>query len=107
MEFKDRKFKMFDETWYIKYVDHAPLTPDQDEDAFNGGLISPTRRTIFISTKWPDGKPISKESVENSLRHELAHLILLSGQYLSCYNDEPLVEWIAKSLGILLKQHVI
>ena len=107
MEFKNKTFKFFGETWYIKYVDHAPLLEDQADNAFNGGVIMPLKRTIYISTKWPNGKPINKESIENSLRHELAHLIFLNGQYFNCYNDEPLVEWTAKSLGILLNQHVI
>lgn len=106
MEFKNRTFKFFDDIWSIKFVDHAPLTEGQDEDAFNGGIINPTKRTIYISTKWPDGKPIRKESIENSVRHELVHLIFLSGQYLSCYEDEPLVEWSAKALGVLSKQHL-
>lgn len=107
MEFKNRTFKFFGQSWSIKFVDHAPVLEDQADDAFNGGVIMPLKRTIYISTKWPDGKPINKESIENSLRHELIHLIFLNGQYLSCYDDEPLVEWTAKSLGILLNQHVI
>lgn len=106
MEFKNRTFKFFDEVWSIKFVDHAPLMEDQNEDAFNAGLIYPTKRTIYISTKWPDGKPIRKETIENALRHELMHLIFLSGQYFNSYNDEPLVEWSAKALGILIKQHL-
>lgn len=107
MEFKNRKFNFFGDVWSIKYVDHAPLLGGQTDDGFNGGVISPLKRTIYISTKWPDGKPISEETVKNNLRHELAHLIFLSGQYLNCYEDEPLVEWVAKSLGVLLNSHII
>ena len=107
MEFKDRKFNFFGDVWSIKYVDHAPLIEGQEEGTFNGGVLSPLKRTIYISTKWPDGKPISEETVKNSLRHELAHLIFLSGQYLNCYEDEPLVEWVTKSLGVFLKSHLI
>lgn len=106
MEFKNRAFKFFDQTWNIKFVDHAPLMDDQDKNAFNGGIICPIERVIYISTKWPNGKPIAKEEINNSLRHELMHLIFLSGQYLNCYNDEPLVEWSAKAVGVLLKQHL-
>lgn len=107
MEFKNKKFNFFGDTWYIKYVNHAPLLEGQTDDDFNGGVIMPLKRTIYISTKWPDGKPISEETIKNSLRHELSHLIFLSGQYLNCYEDEPLVEWVAKSLGVLLNSHII
>ena len=34
-------------------------------------------------------------------------MIFLSGQYLSCYDDEPLVEWTAKALGQLTKSNLI
>lgn len=107
MEFKNKKFNFFGDTWYIKYVNHASLLEGQTDDGFNGGVIMPLKRTIYISTKWPDGKPISEETVKNNLRHELAHLIFLSGQYLNCYEDKPLVEWVAKALGVLLNSHII
>lgn len=48
MEFKNKKFNFFGETWYIKYVDHAPLLEDQADDAFNGGIIMSLKRTIYI-----------------------------------------------------------
>ena len=107
MEFKNKTFKFFGETWSIKFVNQAPITEGQVEGAFNNGVIMPTERTIWISTKWPNGKAIEEVTIKNTIRHELVHMIFLSGQYLSCYDDEPLVEWTAKSLGILLNQHVI
>ena len=107
MEFKNKTFKFFGETWSIKFVDQAPLADGQGEGAFNGGVISPTKRTIWISTKWPNGKPIEKGTVSNAVRHELVHLIFLNGQYIDCYNDEPLVEWTAKAVGQLIKSNLI
>lgn len=107
MEFKNRTFKFFGETWSIKFVDHASLTEGQVEGAFNGGVIIPTKRTIEISTKWPNGKAIEKETIENTVRHELVHMIFLNGQYLNCYDDEPLVEWTAKAIGQLIKSNLI
>ena len=104
MEFKNRTFKFFGETWYIKFVDQAPLTEGQEEGAFNNGVISPT---IFISTKWPNGKAIEEATIKNTIRHELVHMIFLSGQYFNCYDDEPLVEWTAKALGQLTKSNLI
>ena len=107
MEFKNRTFKFFGETWSIKFVDQAPLVDSQGEGAFNGGVISPTERTIWISTKWPNGKSIEKETISNTIRHELVHMIFLSGQYIDCYDNEPLVEWTAKAIGQLIKSNLI
>ena len=78
MEFKNRTFKFFGQVWSIKFVDHASLTEGQVEGAFNGGVIIPTERTIEISTKWPNGKAIDKETIENTVRHELVHMIFLN-----------------------------
>jgi hypothetical protein len=107
MEFKNRTFKFFGQVWSIKFVDHAPMTEGQVEGAFNNGVIIPTERTIWISTKWPNGKAIDKETIENTVRHELVHMIFLNGQYLNCYDDEPLVEWTAKAIGQLIKSNLI
>lgn len=107
MEFKNRTFKFFGETWSIKFVDQASLTEGQVEGAFNCGVIIPAKRTIEISTKWPSGKAIEKETIENTVRHELVHMIFLNGQYLNCYDDEPLVEWTAKAIGQLIKSNLI
>lgn len=107
MEFKNRTFKFFGQVWSIKFVDQAPITEGQENRAFNNGVIEPTKRTIYISTKWPNGKAIDKETVENTVRHELVHMIFLNGQYLNCYDDEPLVEWTAKAIGQLIKSNLI
>lgn len=107
MEFKNRTFKFFGETWSIKFVDQASLIEGQAEGTFNGGIIIPTKRTIEISTKWPNGKAIEEATIKNTIRHELVHMIFLSGQYLGCYDDEPLVEWTAKALGQLIKSNLI
>lgn len=37
MEFKNRTFKFFEETWSIKFVDQAPVIEGQEEGAFNNG----------------------------------------------------------------------
>lgn len=106
MEFKDRKFRFMDSVWKIKFVDRCPLLSDQ-EGGTNFGLCDPDRRIITIGTKDADGRPYSKEQVLKTLRHELFHLILFEGQYVNCYGDEPLVEWLAKSTSILQKQNLL
>lgn len=103
MEFRDRKFKFMDSVWTIRFVDRVPLMEDQDPAATNFGLCDADRRTITIGLKDADGRPYRKEQVIQTLRHELMHMILFEGQYLTCFSDESLVEWLAKSVGILLK----
>lgn len=39
--------------------------------------------------------------------HEIVHSIFQTGQYMSCDNDEPLVEWTARCLKALKQQHII
>lgn len=107
MEFKDRKFKFMDSVWTIKFVDRVELLDDQDPTETNFGLCDADRRTITIGLKDVDGKPYRKEQVLQALRHELMHMILFEGQYLTCFDDEPLCEWLAKSMGLLLKQKVL
>lgn len=59
---------------------------------------------ITISTKNKDGKNLTKQSVYRTLRHELFHAILSKGQYHSCCEDEPLVEWLALCTDLLNNQ---
>lgn len=106
MEFKNRKFKFMDSVWKIEFVDRVPLMEGQ-EGGTNFGLCDPDRRIITIGLKDADGKSYAKEQVINTLRHELMHMVLFEGQYVSCFNDEPLCEWLAKSVGLLLKQKVL
>lgn len=107
MEFKDRKFKFMDSVWTVKFVDRVELLDGQDPQATNFGLCDADRRLITIGLKDAGGKPYRKEQVLQTLRHELMHMIMFEGQYLECFNDEPLVEWLAKSIGILIKVKVL
>lgn len=108
MEFKNRKFKFMDSVYTIRFVDQCELFGGQDEGGFNFGIFDPKNKTITISTKNPDtGKPFPKDQVMQTLRHELMHMVMFEGQYLDSYADEPLVEWLGKALGILLKNKIL
>lgn len=108
MELKDRKLKFMDSIYTIRFVDACELIDGQDEGGFNFGVFDPKGKVITISTRNPEtGKPFPKEQVMQTLRHELMHMILFEGQYLECYADEPLVEWLAKSVGILLRNKIL
>lgn len=104
MEYKNRTFRFFDSLYKIKFVD---LIPSDNEENVIFGQCNIVDKTILIATKSPDGVPYRKEQIENTLRHELVHMICFEGQYHAEYQDEPFVEWMAKSIGILLKTQVL
>lgn len=105
MEFKNRKFKIFDSIWSIKFEDKHLKAED------NGGTIlgdtDPNTRTIRISLRDINGNPYKENNIRVTVLHELFHAIFLEGQYLNEYNDEPIVEWSAKCINSLLNQHII
>lgn len=105
-KYKNRTIKILDVTYSIKFVDRCPISEEQLPDSYNFGIFSPDTQTIYISTKDRDGKPLKESVIRQSLRHELMHLIFFEGQYISCYTDEPLVEWCAKVIGILEKYNI-
>lgn len=104
MEFKNRKFKFFDEVYSLEFVD-AISNPDESAHSF--GYTDLVSKKIVIALRDNEGKLHSESHIRNIIRHELVHVILLEGQYLDEGADEPLVEWLAKSLGILIKEKLI
>lgn len=104
MEFKNRKFKIFDSTWNIKFEDKYFKA---DEGGTLLGEADPNTRTIRISLRDINGNPYKEDNIRVTVLHELFHAIFLEGQYLNEYNDEPIVEWSAKCINSLLNQHVI
>lgn len=104
MEFKNRKFRFFDEVYSLEFIDSISL-PNEDEHSF--GYTDLVSKKIVISLRDNEGKPHSESHIRNIIRHELIHVILLEGQYLDEGADEPMVEWLAKSLGILIKEKLI
>lgn len=104
MEFKNRKFKIFDSTWNIKFEDKYFKA---DEGGTLLGETDPNTRTIRISLRDINGNPYKEDNIRVTVLHELFHAIFLEGQYINEYNDEPIVEWSAKCINSLLNQHVI
>lgn len=104
MEFKNRKFKIFDSIWSIKF-ENKHFKAEDVGTIF--GETDPNTRTIRISLKDINGNPYKEDNVRVTVLHELLHAIFFEGQYLSEYNDEPIVEWSAKCLNSLINQHII
>ena len=101
---KDRKFTIFGTTYSIKFVD--VINPD-DRDRFTWGDTDGRTHTIRIATKDINGKSISEEELDITVLHELMHVIFAEGQYSSCNEDEPLVEWCARCLHSFKKQNLL
>lgn len=97
MEYKDRTIDIFGSKWKLKFVDKIDLEDDSNPD----GITDANKRLIAISTNQSDNE------VMITLLHELIHAILDTGQYLSSSQNEPMVEFVARSLYSLTKQGLI
>lgn len=106
--FKNFNFNLFGDKWKVKFMDAveqpAPLTAD---GSWVDGMCYGEKGEIHVAIKDKEGTPKPPEKVQQILMHEVVHAIFTSGQYLSCTNDEPLVEWMAKAIISLSKQNVI
>lgn len=97
MEYKDRTIDIFGSKWKLKFVDKIDLEDDSNPD----GITDANKRLIAVSTNQSDNE------VMITLLHELIHAILDTGQYLSSSQNEPMVEFVARSLYSLIKQRLI
>ena len=70
------------------------------EKSYN--LFGSTWRIQFV-----DEVVDEKDEIELTVLHGIVHSIFQTGQYMSCDNDEPLVEWTARCLKALKEQHII
>lgn len=61
------------------------------------GLCNHSEKVIYVARTFY-GKKVSKSAMYITLLHEVMHSIFNEGQYKSCNNDEPLVEWCARCL---------
>lgn len=99
---KNKEYDLLGMTIKVEYLDRV-----ENENGcwvFGQCRFDGDNVTIGISTKSEEGKKISKKSMSVTLRHELFHAILAKGQYMSCSNDEPLVEWLALATSLLCEQ---
>ena len=97
MEYKDRTIDIFGSKWKLKFVDKIDLEDDSNPD----GITDANKRLIAISTNQSDNEIII------TLLHELIHAVLDTGQYLDSSQNEPMVEFVARSLYSLTKQGLI
>lgn len=102
MKYKNFKFDLFGDTYKVIYKDKT-----FHKDQYVLGQTNTVKNIIYISTKDEDGKELPDSVILTTLYHEIFHAILFVGQYNSCGEDEPLVEWQARCLNALIKQNVL
>lgn len=100
---KNKKINLFGSIWKIEFIDNVI---DEDNNWIFGHLIS-DERTIKISTKDQKGKSLPKHEVNLTVLHEVMHAVLITGQYISISDDEPLVEWLARCILSLRNQNLL
>lgn len=111
---KGKKVNLLGTAWNIYYVDgitndllRSCNVKDTTEDLFWFGLTDGTTKSIYISLKNRDGKPLREDIVRDTLAHELVHAFLGEGAYEQENMNEPLVEWLAKCMIAIINQKVI
>lgn len=103
MDMKNKTINIFGSKYKIKYIDKVY----DEEGNWIYGKVDTSNKEILISTLLHNDKPVQREEVEISLYHEIYHAILITGQYMQCSKDEPLVEWLARCTYLLIKQNVL
>ena len=83
------------------------IESDEQDVKSQWGLTDYVNRRICIATKDMENKSFPREEIEITKLHELIHCILATGRYKTVSDDEPLVEWLARSIYSLRKQKVI
>lgn len=98
-------FDIYGTEWEIKYCDNIK------EEANDGnkleGLCDHSNHLISIATKKLNGEVKPQSEIELTKLHEIFHAILGTGQYIPSCEDEPLVEWLARSVYSLKKQGIL
>ena len=100
----NKRFNIFGTKYNLVYSDHIDV---EDKDRFVWGDTDSRIHKIRIATKDINDKEICRDEREITELHEIFHAILSEGQYSSCNQDEPLVEWLARCVHSLKKQGII
>ena len=99
---KNKTFKLLTRTVKIEYTD---CVHDDNGDWIYGRIYwNCSKIIIYISTKDEDGKELSDDVIETTIRHELFHLILDVLYFRDLSENETLVEWLANATYELKKQ---
>ena len=105
---KEETFDLFGSPWRVIYCDKIEIEGEENcEDKFQFGITDYTNRVISVATKSKSGEDLPESEVQITKLHEIMHCLLTTGMYCSYSDDEPLVEWLARSIYSLRKQEII
>ena len=106
-DFNNKRFYLFGSECIINIVDS--IEPEIDEDSYKhyyAGMTYNATQKIEIA-RTVRGEKFSNEMMYETLIHELVHVICNTGAYFNYSNNEPFVEFMARSILSLLKQDLI
>ena len=101
---EDFYFKIFNSIWTVSFVDKIPFEESEENEGFLFGRTYSENNKILIATKDSKGNILPETTIKLTMLHEIMHAILITGQYNSCNNDEPLVEWLANCIYSIKEQ---
>ena len=101
---EDFYFKIFNSMWTVSFVDKIPLEEFEENEGLLFGRTYSENNKILIATKNSKGTILPETTIKLTVLHEIMHAILIAGQYNSCSDDEPPVEWVANCIYSLLEQ---
>lgn len=100
---KKIKFKFFERMWEINLVDKLPYC---EKNQFRFGESDMIVGVINVAVKDDNGLDLPKDVILMTILHEIFHMILGTGAYHDANSDEPLVEWMARSMYNLMSQNL-
>jgi hypothetical protein len=104
MKTKQKTYELLSMKLKVVYKDRV-----ENEDGiwqFGQCRFDANNATIEISLFSDDGRKLSNEEIELTLRHELFHFILDTLYFRECSANETLVEWLATATSVLNKQGI-
>ena len=101
---EDFYFKIFNSMWTVSFVDKIPLEEFEENEGLLFGRTYSENNKILIATKNSKGTILPETTIKLTVLHEIMHAILIAGQYNSCSDDEPLVEWLANCIYSIKEQ---
>ena len=98
--YKDFDIEFFGEKIHVKFVNKVI-----DKGVWCFGMCDDDdNSTILVSLYTKKNKPVSDNAIKVTIIHEMFHIIMNSGQFQRYSQNEPFVEWMAKSTyEILMK----
>ena len=104
MKTQNKEFDIFGTKWKIEFKNTVLSNDEYPHEVY--GSCQGSSHIIEIA-KNVNGVKQTKEEMRISLLHEIFHAIFHTGQYNNSNDDEPLVEWCARSINSLLEQKII